>query len=800
VQACSCNPFYLQKNTSRNGESQSNAYLSGVEATWDSVKDNPALVELNPTSANKMRSELIRVVADGAHSKAVISSEAFMRLPPEALKNLRAQVEDLADSVDLQAVVFYRNFKTLKILEFLNVVQHSTATEPLGMYDYTTPTFHDMVADTPDVIEDMYLDRVATWNNLISAFGPENVTIIDYEAARNVTFGGEAEGSGLAKALLEVTAVESSLLDTVLFKTSSDYLELYMDAKEIASRQMWAEFRSYAKSRFNCTVMYPWEPYNVRFSTLEPLSSMDLPMRCTDTSVLDESASDHDRRVRRKFNVLVGKAESSKADPKRWAHEQVERAIKKKDMAQVCELDVPAIRRNQTHWNQVYFRRQLELLPFGACLEEQDQVTFSPPPAYDGPPLPPPATLEYFTTSPPPPVFAEPPPPAPPSSPPPLKREKIMRLGEVSHSRDISCRSRSDDGPLQRGGVPTQYVHVPKAAGSAVQVLLRRIAKRSGVDYSDTTEPMGTSKAPVNKTGTVYGGHQPIVTGNFLDYNPMYITTMREPLAQLISIYDYTAGVNISEDCAGPLDNEGRHIVIDGQGPRPGPTELFCKRHYDLVAKERRAAKEGIKPDDFFNYFYWKHNKDVRDMVNANQMQFMVPRMDRVYSPSFNEASLGCAMKMILEMDIVTIAERIDSMEDQLAYHLHPAYNGREDLELKFHENEMSDRPKQVLSPETVAAVKGSASFIMDERLYAFADRVAKARGDNALACNLYRLQAGRQRILDNTDWTGVQYSANANCTSMCEDVLTENEANIIANAVCVEPYGPKPEVPAIFA
>ena len=74
-----------------------------------------------------------------------------------------------------------------------------------------------------------------------------------------------------------------------------------MSDREIAARQLWHEFRGYAYTRANCTVMWPWNGRTTLFASVMPMATWDLPMRCFDVSSLDDEALSLDERVRREY-------------------------------------------------------------------------------------------------------------------------------------------------------------------------------------------------------------------------------------------------------------------------------------------------------------------------------------------------------------------------------------------------------------------------------------------------------------------------------------------------------------------
>ena len=151
----------------------------------------------------------------------------------------------------------------------------------------------------------------------------------------------------------------------------------------------------------------------------------------------------------------------------------------------------------------------------------------------------------------------------PPPSPPPLNEKFTVSFTAAATSRrGFSCASRAADRPFADDGVPTQYVHVPKAAGSTLQMLLAYYVAfpRSLLYIKGEVEDH-----PRTPAGTIFVGHAPIVNDPNSQYaakrafyarNPFFISSVREPMARMLSLYDYRAHFNLSV-CTGELDEDG---------------------------------------------------------------------------------------------------------------------------------------------------------------------------------------------------------------------------------------------------
>lgn len=100
----------------------------------------------------------------------------------------------------------------------------------------------------------------------------------------------------------------------------------------------------------------------------------------------------------------------------------------------------------------------------------------------------------------------------------------------IAYSAD-GCDAPDDQHlPGRSGGRPLQYVHVPKTGGASVQSYLRSIAQNHSIRVQYHDGEFG-STAWDQKACMVFG-HRPIgwATG-FSDLKPLYIVTLREPIA-----------------------------------------------------------------------------------------------------------------------------------------------------------------------------------------------------------------------------------------------------------------------------
>ena len=550
----------------------------------------------------------------------------------------------------------------------------------------------------------------------------------------------------------------------------------YISDREVAFRQMWHEFRGYAYTRTNCTVMWPWEPRKTLFSSILPMATWDLPMRCYDVTTLDAEALALDEKVRMEYGDVLLYADQK----------ATEKAIKASD-APFCELDRAAVRNNTAHWAPL-FTQMLMSLPYGACLEVKETLEFLPPPMYVTAPPSPPCNEEIPVTylTPEDWVGLPPPLPPPPPSPPPLNEAFTEVLTTAAKAtRSFSCRSRMEDKPMSIDGVPTQYVHVPKAAGSSIQMLLLYYVAIPQDVFFVVGE---VTDYPESPPGTIFVGHTPIANDptskiqakrDFVARNPFYMSTFRDPLDRLISLYDYRALFNMSM-CTGDLDEDGYYPRIGFLDIWfPGPSLTQCMMIEQFKKDERDAIASGVPETGLMDHFFKKRHPHVISMVTETQYNWFIPRDDPGHTyPTTSDAALACSMANVLRTDVLINADRFDeTVLANLQYHapylgVDPNGQSGSDIMEAMSSNLHGSRAPQVVSPEVRLAIKRLPSAILDQRFYEFAEKLAVAREANMFACL-------------NSNFTS------PDCKDTCDDVLTEDEYLMIANSKCGEQAQP---------
>jgi hypothetical protein len=371
------------------------------------------------------------------------------------------------------------------------------------------------------------------------------------------------------------------------------------------------------------------------------------------------------------------------------------------------------------------------------------------------------------------------PPPMPPPSPtpPPLNEAFTEEFTAAAASpRSFTCKSRKDDYPMSKQGVPMQYVHVPKAAGSSIQMLLAYYVAIPQDLFFIVGEVEDYPHVP---PGTMFAGHNPIVNSpdskfkakrDFFWSNPFFMSTMRDPLPRIVSLYDYHALFNMSM-CEGELDEDGYYPRVGYLDIWwPGPSVAICAMDEQFHKDEMDALASGVCETCLMDHFFKARHPYVMQLVRENQYNWFIPRDDfNKQFPTSAESALACAMANALRTDAIINADRFDdTIMPVLKYHA-------PHLPIEMIEEQMGDitqsnvhtdaRPPQVLSPESISEIERMPSFIIDQRFYVFAEKITQAREANMYAC----------------------LNGDKECSDTCDGVLTEDEYLMIKNADCGE-------------
>ena len=318
---------------------------------------------------------------------------------------------------------------------------------------------------------------------------------------------------------------------------------------------------------------------------------------------------------------------------------------------------------------------------------------------------------------------------------------------------EFDCASRVKDRPFRKGGAPVQYIHVPKAGGTTIQSMLKKMGRMLGY-HSHTVNGPANCKAVRGSfgAGQVYMGHQPLgwcVAES--PARPLYIVSLREPIARMVSLYDYMA-------------------TFTGKGGRPA----FQKGVQRMRDAEREMEGRGIPRTGFLEHLLVGGTPQP-GVTKGNQMRWLLP--GQCSSPRDgprleSRSRLATALTNLLRCDVVVDSDQLSSqLLPQLWYHAPQTQY----LRLIKHAN-AAHRPKQVLSNTTITKIlearrvdEGLAIDGVDGDLilYDFARRVARAREDRARACWDAEGGSGRNGI---------------DCSALCAINVTATELELIRN------------------
>ena len=337
------------------------------------------------------------------------------------------------------------------------------------------------------------------------------------------------------------------------------------------------------------------------------------------------------------------------------------------------------------------------------------------------------------------------------------KKEKTttqQKPGAGHETLEFTCASRAGDAPLSQDGAPVQYIHVPKAGGTTIQALLLEMGERLHFKVSSSDHDSGYCKTIQGSfgKGQVYMGHTPI-GWCFAEspVRPLYIISLREPISQMVSHYDYYATQT------GTTDHEGAPL-------RPGA----IKANAYLRGQEKKMEKRGIPSTKFLeNLFLANDNHVMAMVVSKTQMRYLLPgkcsaqRLDP-------RSRLSIALKNVLRSDIVVDSDLLsDQLLPQLWYHA-PQTRYLERIE----QANGRKRSKQILSNATAAKMLKRRGPVIDgvdadSFLYDFGKRVARARADRARACwgSTAGMAVGRGGV---------------NCSALCTIGVTATELDLI--------------------
>ena len=308
----------------------------------------------------------------------------------------------------------------------------------------------------------------------------------------------------------------------------------------------------------------------------------------------------------------------------------------------------------------------------------------------------------------------------------------------------------------RRGGmnatteVPVQYVHVPKAGGTTIERSIdgwcKKIFGHRPQKCNSIEKGCQAKRLKALEMGEWYTGHAPIgwFSNNYQTMSPLYILCNREPIAIMVSLYDYTATFN-------------------------GVTHH--QSFLDLVAERKRREQElrdeGVDPVHYLDTLIKRQEEDV-----PNFLHFYLPCGCGI--PPFDDVdnATAAAMHNLLRVDVLAVLEDFDSLPIQLEYHLPwlkpvrmlPAQNER-------------FRPKQILSDEAQTILQKSNLYHVANTVYIFSKRVADARSAHARRC-----RDDRDCFLDDTNIVPIDISESE------FHILDSSKDRLRDSSICLAP------------
>lgn len=264
-------------------------------------------------------------------------------------------------------------------------------------------------------------------------------------------------------------------------------------------------------------------------------------------------------------------------------------------------------------------------------------------------------------------------------------------------------------------------MHVPKAAGSTIQVMLRTSRCYALLLYlrTDDAEHLAlsvpcagtsaqTTGLPVNtgqfqvpsqrptplQKGEVYIGHRPIgwyATG-WSEREPVYAVSLRSPLSRVSSMYDQKATFS---------------------RPLPLPEQTVA-----IQDAEATLAAEGVPPDRYLDTLLTRNSSVGWNVVDGmSQVSLLLPDLGEGCGNN-EDTKMAIALRNLLRCDVVGIVEQFDGFALQARSQMPHAC--LPDVPVA----NVHKRKQQVLSPQVVDRIMEHPKVQLDAKLYSFATRL----------------------------------------------------------------------------
>lgn len=258
-------------------------------------------------------------------------------------------------------------------------------------------------------------------------------------------------------------------------------------------------------------------------------------------------------------------------------------------------------------------------------------------------------------------------------------------------------RSRRKDHP-GKPGVPVQYIHIPKAGGTTIQISIRDWT----TDYEHYAygSRNGNWSCPGNVGRGILYGHRGFgFCRRMVEHfgsRAFYIVSIREPVSHFRSFFDYTM-----ENLADPSSIEYR---------------LWHNRMLsDLVEEYNHTLSQGLSPTDS------RMRGPLRFLNIAKQQTAFMCGYDCIATDKgrhSDEVLLANAFKNLNRTDVVVVMENLDDIIVQLKFHVD--WVPSKDHRLRK-TNEMLYRKKSKLSREATKIITDWSR--LDLQLYELAKR-----------------------------------------------------------------------------
>ena len=275
----------------------------------------------------------------------------------------------------------------------------------------------------------------------------------------------------------------------------------------------------------------------------------------------------------------------------------------------------------------------------------------------------------------------------------------------------------SDHDPGRPFGRPVQFIHVPKAGGTSIQVALYTFAKAHHVEVF-TFDNGGPWYEPKHANQGLFLGHRGFgFSENIFSKSPVTIVVIREPVSRMVSIYDYlrttTAKFQMKAD-----------IIRSWSGKTFDEIIANYNRTRTLHPKSLRPGG-GADISDYTIHRFLQHQPQF--LCGYNCVWPINP--NRALKFPNRAEQLKRALENLERIDCVTVLEELNSLIVQMKIFL----DFIPGLEHFPHENVAKAEEKTKPKQETIEMLKLFTKD--DEVIYHRAREITRIKTENALNC-----------------------------------------------------------------